>query len=268
MLFRSIAPEWHGPPTVGFVFQTPEGDKLAFSSDTVRDLDLWQHLEAEVRPLPESFTSIADLQVVVGDINPFIQKTWSRRRLEEATQAYSGAAVVHDVAGPRSVVHSDYKDLHEGEWSDLILTHSPDEFVSEIPLMVAGMKLEVKDSRFRELVNGSSLPLNADFFIKWNRGYFAARLDDSGRMAVRSTGHTLRLVSEPCAFCPGDLRVELYEYLDGRYYLLTEVPGELRRRADGKVERLIEHPDGSRGTIVEDVREQVFPEAGNGAVQA
>jgi hypothetical protein len=223
-------------------------------------LALWQQLASEVRPLPDDFDRWAASPVIVGDINRFVQKTWSARRLRDAMEAFSGAALVHDIANPNSVVHSEYINLQDGDWSDLILTHSPDEFVSEIPLMVAGMKLVVEGGEFREIVNGNTLPMNADYFVKWARSYFVGLRDPAGRWGVRSAGPNLRLVPDPCALCTGDERIELSEYLEGRYYPVPVGGGVLRVRMDGKAERLVEKSDGSRGTIVEDIRSVLFPE--------
>ncbi len=256
------AAQWHGPSTIGYKFITPSGEKLAFSSDTVYDPDLWQKLAEEVRPLPPECESngFSQARILRDDINKYIQKTWSNQRLLDAKSQYEGCALIHDVAGPKSVVHTDYNCLLSGVWRDLILTHSPDLFTSQIPLMQAGMCLLVHRNKFYEFVGDRPFPFKADYYFKYDKRYFVGKVCPDGKWKVLRGPKGL-YIQEPQSANNGDevvASVRVFESAGGRYFEYRGEQGVFSVRRDGRVEFLHEEPTGSRGEIVEDLREREF----------
>ena len=114
---------WHGVPTIAFKFMT-EKNNLLFSADTVYKPSLWKELYEEDRV--QKFESISrdDFEksaIIYGNINHFIERTWSRERYETAMSAYKGSIVIHDVARKNSIVHTDYPDIANAPIDNLFL---------------------------------------------------------------------------------------------------------------------------------------------------
>jgi glyoxylase-like metal-dependent hydrolase (beta-lactamase superfamily II) len=147
------ASSWHGPSSAAMVFERG-GAKLAFSSDTVYDPELWADFaERKHRQrLPLSRGRFLKAGYVKGDINGMIERTWSRRRLRAALSAYDGAVVFHDADYPGSVVHTIYEKLSaaaggvSARWKGLVLTHTPERFTSLHPIAYAGASFRVTSS--------------------------------------------------------------------------------------------------------------------------
>jgi len=93
------APVWHGIPAIGLKFQT-DTESLIFSSDTVHDTELWKQLYSEKRPQRSSLTKkeFDAAPVIYGDINDYIERTWSKERFQDAVNAFKDAVVIHDIA--------------------------------------------------------------------------------------------------------------------------------------------------------------------------
>ena len=68
--------------------------------------------------------------ILFGDINEFIERTWSRERYESALSAYQDCVVVHDVARKNSIVHTDYADIADAPIEKLLFTHNPDNLTA------------------------------------------------------------------------------------------------------------------------------------------
>ncbi len=144
------APAWHGPSSTSIVFERG-GARLAFSGDTVYDPDLWLKLSEEKRSqkLPGSRRSFNAAATISCDINRLIERTWSRRRYQDALKVWDGAVVFHDTDYPGSVVHTIYSKLSaavggaNARWRGLVLAHTPDVFTSMHPLAYAGSSFSV-----------------------------------------------------------------------------------------------------------------------------
>jgi ribonuclease BN (tRNA processing enzyme) len=260
LTFRPFkASVWHGPTTIG-VEVLAGTDRVLFSSDTVYDPGLFRALAEERRrpKLPMPRAAFARAHVVYGHINDLIERTWSRRRCEEALHAYDGAVVIHDVSGLHSVVHTEYPKVPRDRAAFLLLTHAPDRFVSEFPLALSGKTFVLDGGRLDEEVGGRRCRLDADVYVKDFDVPKVGYRDPRGPFKVIERDGMLRLArAAERADGREVLRVRLYADVQGRYLpLLTQRNRRYQIRADGAVERVTETPRGSRGVVVRSRRGQ------------
>ena len=252
---------WHGIPGIALKFSTQE-ETVIFSSDTVNDLELWESLAGDKRRQdlgkmsPEEFEAA---EVIYGDINDYIERTWSPKRLEEAKAAFKGAAVIHDVSLRDSVVHTDYNRLGHTTLTkeQTILTHSPDQMTSEWLLCYSEKVYRAQGGRFYELKDGKTCSLDADVYHKTDGTFYVGYKNPEGRYAVMEDDGILDVVS---AGGSGDelFRVDLYEDIGGEYFpRLDPSEGQYSRRADGKVELMKFADSGSVGKVVKGCRDDV-----------
>jgi len=253
------APVWHGLPTVGLRVRSGE-TTLVFSSDTRHDVALWDSLwrEKRVPVMAISGASFEDATVLEGDINDYLERSWSERRYLDAMVAFSDALVIHDVAGSNSVVHTDGSQLVHTELDPerTLLTHAPDHFTSAWPLTQASHCYHFEGDRMGERVAGEIRPLTADYYHKQDGRLFVLFKDDGGSHQLCEHQGFLRfdigngeVEGEPVC------RVDVYEDVGGRYLpLLEPAEGHYRLRDDGLIERVGEHAGGSEGTVVADQR--------------
>lgn len=256
------APVWHGIPGIGFKFKTAE-ETLIFSSDTAHDLEIWKQLYTEKRTPLRSLKGqdFESATVLFGDINDFIERTWSEERYHEAINAFSEGVVIHDIADRNSVVHTDYCHLHRTTLrkEKTILTHSPDKLTSEWVLCQAGKYFRIMGNRFYELVGDRLFPMNADIYHKEFGKYYVGFKNPEGKVAVCRNEGLLSLEKSNQSL-DGELlyQVDLYEDVEGGYYPDLDSQNtfyEIRR--DGRVERVELHDQGSIGTVVESCREDL-----------
>lgn len=254
---------WHGIPNVGYRFRTP-GNSLLFSSDTVYKPSLWEELYQTRRP--QRFETIRreefeERAVIVGDINDFIERTWSHQRYEAAVSAYRDSVVVHDVARKNSVVHTDYKDIADSEIPQLIFTHSPDNLTARHPILRSGKRLVLRHNRLYESAKGRLYPFDADVYIR----HFSRYL-----VGYQSTQRTHKLIEKDGLLGvvetdqPGEaiLWLELYEDLGGEYYPVLSAPNKYyAARPDGKVEEITLGPRSTRGRVVKNRRGRIMKSA-------
>ena len=250
------SPVWHGVPTVAFRFSVGE-NHLLFSADTVYKPPLWESLFREHRP--QRFQSISREEflrsrVIRGDINDFIERTWSRERFESALSAYEGSVVVHDVARKNSVVHTDYEDIANAPIDKLIFTHSPDNLTAFRPILHGGQRIVIRDGDAHECVDGRILPFDADVYVR----HFGGNL-----VGYRSCSGAYKVVEEEglLGVAPLDhpgrslMNIDLYEDVGGDYFpLLPDTSMFYRRREDGRVERVVQGSETSHGTVVAGLR--------------
>jgi len=268
MRFRAAkAPTWHGPPTIGILVELGD-ERVAFSSDTVYDPDLWRELAEAKHPLPpEAKTKeFAEAHVIEGDINNYIERTWGAARYEEAIRAYDGAVVIHDADFERSVVHTSHSKLTpDVDWRRLILTHTPDGFASLYPITYTGKRYLLKDKDIFEEVAGRARPMDAELHFKASNdtlivGYRSesgeGRLWETPRGLAVECGHD-RPPAEGAKLLG---RFDLYVDLLGSYFPAApflDGSGYYRTRADGRHEFVTETPEGSSGRVVESCRESI-----------
>lgn len=261
LTFRPLkASVWHGPPTIGVDVQAG-ADRMLFSSDTVYDLALWESLYQEKRPqkLPLSRDEFERAHVVYGNINHLIERTWSRRRLDEAVRTYDGAVVVHDVSDLNSVVHTEYPKVPRDRAAYLLLTHAPDRFVSEFPLAVSGKTFVLDGKRMVEEVGGERCELKADVYVKDFDMPKVGFRSERGAFKVMETKGMLSLAPSAKNVDGREvMRVDLYADIQGRYLPLLKKPNEhYHLRGDGAVERIAVTPKGSRGGVVRSIRSRI-----------
>jgi ribonuclease BN (tRNA processing enzyme) len=250
------SPAWHGVPTVAFRFRT-RSNSLLFSADTVYKPALWKELCQEHRPqkfnalTPEKFE---ESSILYGDINDFIERTWSRERFENAVNAYRGSVIVHDVARHKSIVHTDYVDIADEPIKDLIFTHNPDNLTALRPILTSGKKLVLRGGAPYEAVHGVLHPLNADVYVH----HFSCNL-----VGYRTTDGAYKLVEREGilgiveAESPekGLMRVNLYEDICGEYFPLLKDPHKFYTvRTDGQVEEITLQEKSSSGVVVRGIR--------------
>jgi putative transposase len=250
---------WHGVSTIAFKFMTEE-NTLFFSADTVYKPSLWRELWEEYRP--QKFTTISrkefdESSVLTGDINDFIERTWSRERYEKAMSAYKGSVIIHDVARKNSIVHTDYPDIANAPYETIFFTHNPDNLTSWRPILTSRRKLSLRRGRVYELVKGVIYPYDADVYVHHLSGDFVGYQSEKGAYKVIEKDGLLGVVSsdDPRQGC---MRVDLYQDIKGEYYpLLAGFNRAYHLRDDGKVEELAMERGGSAGRIVQNMRGKI-----------
>lgn len=250
---------WHGVPTVAFKFMT-EKNSLLFSSDTVYKPALWKELYEEYRP--QNFGSITQKQfeknsIIFGDINDFIERTWSRERYENALSAYKDSVIIHDVARKNSVVHTDYPDIADAPFYNLLYTHNPDNLTAWRPILTSGKKLVLKDGEVFESVKNKLYLLDADVYIHHFSCDLVGYRSEKGAYKVIETDDLLGIVS---AEYPekGLMRVDLYQDIGGEYFpILTDPNKYYCARGDGKVEEVTIYNESSNGRVVKNMRSRI-----------
>jgi ribonuclease BN (tRNA processing enzyme) len=256
------APVWHGLSNIGVKISN-NGETLIFSSDTVHDVGLWEELyqvkHSQKLPMsPEEFESAS---IIHGDINDYIERTWSEQRFRDAVNAFRDAVVIHDISVRDSIVHTSYNRLERTTLNreKTILTHSPDRLTSLWALCGPEKRFRISGGRYYEIVDGDLYPMNADVYHKEKGKYYVGYRDNEGPYTVYEDSGMHRL-------CPPDeshdgrelFRIALYEDIAGRYVPRIEKDNEFYRlRDDGRVELITETDAGSSGVVVEDLRKQL-----------
>jgi hypothetical protein len=259
------APVWHGIPAIGLRVRT-KNETLIFSSDTANDITLWKKLFSEKRQqrFHESQKEFDDASVMCGDINDYIERTWSEERYKDAVAAYGEGIVIHDISYCNSVVHTDYERLeHTALKKDsTILTHSPDSITSEWILGDIDKIFNVKGNKIFQVVGDRLYPMNSDIYHKDRGKYYVGYRNDKGRYAVHQKDKLLNL-SVPEVENRGTalFRVDLYEDISGDYYPVLDGSGPVyKQRKDGKVETVEYTEEGSRGVVIKGQRERLSEE--------
>ncbi len=254
------APVWHGVPSIGLRFKTAT-ESLVFSADTVHDTELWQtlHSEKRLQRLNGTLREFEAASVIYGDINDYIERTWSRERYHEALAAFDDAVVIHDIATRNSVVHTDYRRLeHTVLKKELtILTHSPDRITSGWALSKADKSFLIRGDTFSEVVGNDLHPMDAAVYHKQEGKYFVGYRNPNGAVTVHENDGILNLGGEWDRETDTELfKVDLFEDIGGKYLqkLAEGDAAHYVERTDGRVERVTYSEDGSRGIIVEDLR--------------
>ena len=251
---------WHGVPTIAFKFIT-EKNSLLFSADTVYKPLLWKQLYQEHRPQKFDTISRDDFEknsIIYGEINDFIERTWSRERYEAAMSAYKGSVVVHDVARYNSIVHTDYVDIAKAPIDNLMFTHNPDNLTAWRPILTPGKRLVLRDGDVYESVKGKLYPFDADVYIhhfscdlvgyKSDRGAYKV-IESDGLLGIVKTTH------------PGKelMRIDLFQDVGGEYFppIMDEPNKYYCLRQDGKVEEVTFDENSSIGKVIENIRGQI-----------
>lgn len=250
---------WHGVSTSAYKFITGE-NKLLFSADTVYKPSLWRQLCEEYRP--QRFKSIGREEferssVLFGDINDFIERTWSRERYESALSAYRDSVVVHDVARKNSIVHTDYPDIAHAPIERLLFTHNPDNLTAFRPILKSNRKLVLRHGEIHESVKGTLHPFDADVYLHHFSCDLVGYRSETGDYKVIEKDGLLGIVKRDE---PGQelMRVELFEDIRGEYFpLLTGHNKSYMVREDGRVEEVTRLGNTSRGRVVKNLRGRI-----------
>ncbi len=251
---------WHGLPSVAFKFMT-EDSSLFYSADTVWKPSLWKELYETHRP--QYFENISrdkfeESSVIYGDINHFIERTWSRERYERAMAAYEDSSIIiHDVAQKDSIVHTDYSDISNTAFDNMIYTHNPDNLTSTRPILSSGKKLVIRNSKVFESVRGELFPLDADIYIRhWAKNLIGYKSKDGPFKVIEKDG--LLGIVEKDSTEKGIMNVDLYEEINGEYFpLLTEADEFYSQRPDGQIEKIKITKDKTFGQVVEGLRGKI-----------
>lgn len=259
------APVWHGVTGIGVMVRTKD-EALIFSSDTAHDVELWKQLYREKRVQRHSLSKeeFESSSVISGDINDYIERTWSEERYQEAVAAFNNAIVLHDISVGRSVVHTNYERLDKTSLKKdrVILTHSPDMITSEWTLCRAEKTFKVKGDTFSEVVGDRLYPMNADVYHKEGGRYYVGYKNVKGKYTVYEKAGRLSLSCQkgfdPLTAGKPLYQVDLYEDISGKYFAKMENRDAVHlERKDGRVELVEFTEEGSRGTILENQRDRL-----------
>jgi len=250
-------PAWHGPPTIALRFTLNE-TSVVFSSDTVYDPELWLSLVKERRPqkLDMSRQEFNQAPIILGNINDYIEQTWSEERYQEACRAYDNAAVIHDVDYSGSIVHTSYWKIEAAKLPSVLLTHSPDSFASRLPLMASEKSFRINGTAITEITEHGDFPMNADCYIKDKGQYLVGYRNPEGGYAIIA-GDKCLVIKSRDEVRPSEIlaTLDLYEDLRGGYYpKLKDEEERYYVRPDGKIELLRLDENGSTGTVVVNCR--------------
>jgi ribonuclease BN (tRNA processing enzyme) len=267
------APVWHGIPSIGIRFTTAQ-ETLVFSSDTNQNVELWEKLYREKHDCSGRHESPAfrDAAVIHGDINDYIERTWSAARYHDAVASFRDAFVIHDIALRKSVVHTDYRDLDKTVLDPCrtVLTHGPDKITSSWILCEAEKNYRIAGTTLAEVVGTEEYPFCADFYHKEGGRYFVCFRNDSSPHAVFERDGILFLSTDPYR---GNARlichVEIYEDIRGEYFpKLDDDTTFYNLRPDGRVERITMGDTTSRGEIASNQRPRLTKQYGSAAREA
>jgi len=250
---------WHGVPTIAFKFTT-ENNSLLFSADTVYKPSLWKELYEEKRPQKFDTISREEFEnglILFGDINDFIERTWSRQRYEAALRAYDGAVVIHDVARRNSVVHTDYPDIRNADIDKLLFTHNPDNLTALRPILTSGKRILQRNGEIYEWVRGELFPFDADVYVHHFSSDLVGYKSEDGDYKVIEKNDLLGIV-EATDPAEGLIRVDLYQDIGGEYFPVLMEPNKCYFvRGDGRVEEVTFDEDSSSGRVVTSVRGRI-----------
>lgn len=257
MRIRAIkAPVWHGPSAIGLLIET-SASRLAFSGDTVYDPELWEELtQKREQSLPMSKAGFTDSAVLYGDINKYIERVWSRRRLEKALHIFEGYALFHEADFEGSIVHTRHSKLLTHPAKPQVVTHVPDVFTSPYPIANRTKVYVVQEKAVREICRQGPMPFIADIYHRDSAGnMYAGFADDAGSFGFftdqKGNYKLLMLDDIPTKV---EKRYTLYRDIDGGYYENPKADETLRLRPDGQVELLKSTAAGSSGSVVADLR--------------
>ncbi len=250
---------WHGLPSVAFKFMTKK-NSLLYSADTVWKPSLWKELCETYRP--QRFDTISrdeffESAIIYADINNFIERTWSRERYERAIEAYKGSVVIHDIAPKNSIVHTDYADIANVPFENMVYTHNPDNLTSTRPMLSSGKRIIVKNGKLFESVKGKVFPFDADIYIRhWSRNLVGYKSEKGHYKVIERDG--LLGIADIESPEKGIMQVELFEEINGEYFpLLLSTDEYYAPRPDGRIEKVKITKNRTSGRVVKSIRGKI-----------
>ncbi len=256
------SPVWHGVSAVGFKMVMGEST-LIFSSDTVNNRELWEDLyknkrEQKLKMPEEDFFKAS---VIEGDINDYIERTWSSERYIDALNAFNDSVVVHDISIGAGAVHTEYNKLDKTvlDKKNVILTHSPDKVTSEWVLSNADKYYRIKGGAFYEVVGNDLKPIDADIYHKEKGKYYVGYKNENGIFTVYDKNGILGISDEKVDYLGSPVfKVDMYEDVSGKYFpRLNDKKKRYWERPDREVELIELTEDGSEGRVVKDLRDRL-----------
>ncbi len=250
---------WHGLTSVAFKFMTKKSS-LLYSADTVWKPPLWKELCETYRP--QSFDKVSRSEfekstIIYADINDFIERTWSKERYEKAMEAYKGSVVIHDIAPKNSIVHTDYADIADAPFENMVYTHNPDNLTSRRPMLSSCKRIVVNRGKLFESVRGKLFPFDADFYIRhWSRNLVGYKSEKGTYKVIEKDG--LLGIAELESPDKGIMQVELFEEINGEYFpLLSSADEYYSPRPDGRIEKVKISQNRTSGRVVKSIRGKI-----------
>lgn len=256
------APAWHGPPTTSLLFEC-SGQELFLSSDTVYDPELWKNLTQQHPQDSNRTAEFEEKYYLENPLENYVEQTWSEERLRKALAAYDRSGpCLHDVSGPDSTVHTSYDEIEHFD-RDLLLTHSPDEFVATHPLAHLGKTYELHNGNLLERTRtGDCHPPTADCYVKKYSDYYVGYEDPGGNYFLVKWGPGNYDVTDERPGNEEDYEkitpVALYRDIGGEYFpILESEDEEYFVRADDAVVKLTHNQAQTAGVTVTGHREDL-----------
>jgi hypothetical protein len=209
---------WHGMLGSGFEISS-RGNRTFFSCDTVYDPKLWKKLATDVRPsrLRPSGRNFNRSHIIEGNINDYIEQTWSAERLKAALALYEKRGTVfHDVNTRESVIHTEYDVLASSGIENLVLVHAPEYFVSREMLARPGQVFVIRNGKFTEKTGKKSRASKPDIHIRDRGKFFVGYKNPKGSHEIfRKNGLLKHRAARKGRKTRALMRVSLHEITDG-----------------------------------------------------
>lgn len=253
---------WHGPPTTAFKITT-EKESILFSGDTVYNPSLWDDLcntKYEMNLGPMSKAEFLSASVIYGDINDYIERTWSKERKTQSYKAYENTILFHEVAKLKSVVHTDYPVIAKSGYKDIIFTHTPDRMVTRHPMVRTGMCVRIIGKKYYDEIDGKLWKFSADCYMKHDDNCFVGYKNPRGTHKLVEEENGLLAVYPLKAATTGKtlMKIKLLQDVNGYYYPVRNGHDVYYTRPDGKVEYVKYSAKGSRGAVARNIRKGVL----------
>lgn len=252
---------WHGVPTISVKISSGNNECF-FSSDTCYNYDLWENLsETKYDTSKKTNTKkFRNNQIIYEHINDYIERIWSKERFSTAMKFYKTKSIIHDVSIYKSIVHTDYYNLHSiNNNNNLILTHSPDNFTSIYPLFKSGKKYLIHNSEIYEIVDNKIYELNADVYHKIKGNYFVGYKSAKGKFYVMEDDKGILSIKTEKK--PADnvlFKVNLFLDINGSYFKINDFNTIYNYiiRPDNKIEYVNYTNNTSYGKVKKSVRDK------------
>lgn len=252
---------WHGVPSTSVKVKT-DNTEILFSSDTCFNPVLWKSLSETKYNVSEKIrTDYFKDNLVINDyINDYIERIWSNERYETAMNFYNIANIIQDVAFVNSIVHTDYPNIkYIKNCKNLILTHSPDVFVSLYPVFNSGKKYLFREYNYYEIVDNKAYINNADVYYKNNGSYFVGYKSNKGKFFVLEDNQGILKISKEKLNNTNLLfKVNLFLDINGYFFDIDSIDeaNNFRVRPDKLIEYVTWNKSDSSGSVKYSVRDK------------
>ena len=128
-----------------------------------------------------------------------------------------------------------------------LLTHSPDNYVSYIPLTYKDKKYIIQNKKIFENSNNKNYELNADIYVKYQLRYFVGYKNSNGLFAVIENDNGLLELKKRTEINQSSKDVEyynLFEDIDGAYYPADSELNNIYIKMKNKIYKSVEKENG------------------------